>query len=455
VRRRIVALAVAAAALATTVFGVPLGYGIAQYFLGDERNELERVADVAAISVTFDLAAGQVPTGLASPEGDITIGFYDQDGALTTGAGPVGMDATAVAALRGGQVASANDIAGQQVVAVPVADGSRVAGVVRAASDYSGVRLRIAGAWATMLALGLIAIGATWLLAQRQARRLARPLEALVATAQRLGDGDFATRTERSGIPELDAAGRALDTTAERLGALVDRERAFSADASHQLRTPLTGLRLGLETALDRPAAEQRAAMEAALDATDRLEQTITDLLALARESGPHGRPLDIPDLVADVRAVWGPMLAQRDRRLVVDVEPGLPATEVAAASVRQVIGVLLDNATVHGAGTVSLTVRDAGEALALDVADEGPGVADVDRLFTRGASRDDGHGIGLSLARTLAEAEGGRLRLRQPAPPVFSLLLPAGVPTSRPPEGREPEERPSTAPTTRTPGSR
>jgi signal transduction histidine kinase len=425
-----VALAVAAATLATTVFGLPLGYGIGQYFLGDERNELERVADVAAISVTFDLAAGQVPTDLGSPHGDITLGFYDEQGVLTSGAGPDRIDATAADALHDGQVANADDVAGQLVVAVPVADGDRVTGVVRAASDYSGVRLRIAGAWAGMLVLGIVAIAPTWLLARRQARRLARPLESLAGTAQRLGEGDFAARTQRSGIPELDAAGRALDTTAQRLGALVDRERAFSADASHQLRTPLTGLRLSLETALERPPTEQRAAIEAALDSADRLERTITDLLALARDSGPHGRPLQIEDLVVDVRAVWGPMLTQRGRHLVIDVEPGLPATEVGAASVRQVIGVLLDNATVHGAGTVTLTVRDAGEALALDVADEGPGPADVGRLFVRSTRPDDGHGIGLALARTLAEAEGGRLRLRQPSPPVFSLLLPAASST-------------------------
>jgi signal transduction histidine kinase len=84
----------------------------------------------------------------------------------------------------------------------------------------------------------------------------------------------------------------------------------------------------------------------------------------------------------------------------------------------------------VHGAGTVTLTIRNAGEALALDVADQGSGPVDPGRLFERGnSSREDGHGIGLALARTLAEAEGGRLRLRSPSPPVFSLLLPAAPP--------------------------
>jgi signal transduction histidine kinase len=432
-RRRIVAVAVLAATLAITLFGLPLGYGVSRYFLGDEGNELERVADVAALSVTFDLAAGQPPGALVSPQGDITLGYSDATGARTSGAGPASVDAIAGDALHDGRVASADDVAGEQVVAVPVTNGQQVVGVVRAASDYSGVRLRIAVAWGLMLALAAVAIGLTWLLARRQARRLARPLESLAATAQQLGDGDFSARTARSGIPELDAAGRALDSTAARLGALVDRERALSADASHQLRTPLTGLRLGLETALELPPAEQRASIEAAIDSADRLERTITDLLTLARDTGPHGRPLHVPELVGELRAVWGPLLARQHRPLVVEVEAELPDTGVSAAAVRQVLGVLLDNATEHGAGTVTLTVRDAGNALALDVADEGAGPADIGGLFLRRTDRDDGHGIGLALARTLAEAEGGRLRLRQPSPPVFSLLLPAAAPEDGP----------------------
>ena len=424
-------MAVLAATLATTLFGLPLAYGLSQYFLYDESSELERVADVAALSVTFDLASGKAPADPAGSQDDVSVGFYDVTGARINGDGPLRADPTAADALVDGRVSSTDDVDGTQVVAVPVTDGTRVVGTVRAASDYSGVRLRIAGAWVVMLGLAAVAITLTWLLARRQARRLASPLESLAATAQRLGDGDFSARTHSSGIPELDAAGLALNSTAERLGALVDRERALSADASHQLRTPLTGLRLGLETALELPPEEQRASIESAIDSADRLERTISDLLTLARDSGPHGRPLHVPELIEELRAGWAPLLSQQDRALVVHVDDGLPDTGVSAAAVRQVLGVLLDNATVHGAGTVTLTVRDAGGVLALDVADEGSGPADTSRLFLRGTDRDDGHGIGLALARTLAEAEGGRLRLRQPSPPVFSLLLPAATPAA------------------------
>jgi signal transduction histidine kinase len=405
---------------------LPLGWAVAQYFLGDERNEVERVADAGAVSVAADLTRGDTPNDLRSTQGDISVALYGEDGARLTGVGPARADAVARHAL-GGRVAGADDVAGRLVVAVPVTDGDHVIGVVRAASSYTAVRLQIAGAWGLMLGLGILAVAVTWLIARRQARRLASPLEALAGTAQRLGDGDFSVRTTETGIPEIDAAGSAVDTTARRLGELVERERAFSADASHQLRTPLTGLRLGLETALDLPEEKHRAAMEAAIEAADRLERTVADLLALARDAHRSDVPLPVQGLVAGWRSAWAPVLAGRGRQLRVDVAPELPISGASEAAVRQVVDVLLDNAAVHGAGTVTLSVRDAGGAVAIDVADEGPGPADAEAAFRRHGDSAAGHGIGLALARSLAEAEGGRLWLTRPRPPVFSLLLPAG----------------------------
>lgn len=424
-------LSLLAAVLAITLFGVPLAYGVSQYFLGDERNEVERVADTAAITAAADLIRGRTAKDLKTAYGDITVALYGTGGSRLSGLGPQFAD-NVVRRAGGGQVASADDVGGQLVVAVPVSDGDRVTGVIRAASDYSAVRLRIVSAWAGMLGLAAFALVSTWVLARHQARRLAAPLELLAATAQRLGDGDFSMRTTASGIPEIDAAGEALDSTAQRIGALIERERAFSADASHQLRTPLTGLRLGLETSLDLPVTHHRAAMVAAIDSADRLERTIEDLLTLARDAGPHGGVLALADLVAEWAAGWEPALTARQRRLDVQMEHDLPGSRASTAAVRQVVAVLLDNAVRHGAGTVTLTVRDAGAALAIDVADEGAGPADADALFQRRGNGATGHGIGLALARSLAEAEGGRLSVTRTRPPIFTLLLPAvGSPES------------------------
>jgi len=425
VRRRIVTLAVAAAVLAITLFGAPLTYAVAASFLGDEAAEAEHVADVAAIGVAVQLARGERVTSLPSSGSDIVLALYTPDGARVTGHGPAPADGV-VAEATGGQVASDADAVGGLAVAVPVTDGRTVTGVIRAASPYPGVWLRIAGAWSVMLALGVAAVGVTWLVARWQARRLSAPLESLAGAAQRLGEGDFSVRTTASGIPEIDAAGSALDVTADRLDALVSRERGFSSNASHQLRTPLTGLRLTLETALDAPEPARRAALVQALESADRLERTIGDLLSLARHTRGERAALELDPLVADWSAAWAPVLLGRGRQLEVTVAPALPDAHASEAAVRQVVDVLLDNAVVHGRGDVGLVVRDAGATLAIDVSDQGDGPPEPDQVFRSRDGGSPGHGIGLALARALAEAEGGRLVLTRARPPVFSLLLPA-----------------------------
>jgi signal transduction histidine kinase len=138
---------------------------------------------------------------------------------------------------------------------------------------------------------------------------------------------------------------------------------------------------------------------------------------------------LCVGELVAELTEEWRPVIDGRGRVLQVTVEDGLPTGRAAPAAVRQVIGVLLDNAVTHGQGQVTLAARDAGGAVAIEVADEGAGPAEPDLMFRRRADGARGHGIGLSLARSLAEADGGRLLLSRNRPPVFTLLLPVSDP--------------------------
>jgi signal transduction histidine kinase len=342
------------------------------------------------------------------------------------GTGPEGGDAAVYAALHG--EISNKDLNGELVVAVPVTHDTDVIGAVRAASSVMAVYRQVALVWLGMLGLGGLAIGMVWLVARRQARRLARPLEELAEAARRLGQGDFSVRTTPAAIPEIDSVGEALNSTAGRLDDMLARERSFSADASHQLRTPLTGLRLRLEAALEHPGQDLRHAITDGIAAADRLEQTIEELLALARDTrSSNATPLDLPVLLDEIEVGWHDRLAAQDRELHVAVDPLAPVSLASTAAVRQVLTVLLDNAATHGSGTVSVAVRNAADALAIDVSDEGAGItAPEPELFTRRSRLADGHGIGLALARSLAEAEGGRLRLTQPAPPTFTLLVPA-----------------------------
>jgi signal transduction histidine kinase len=239
-------------------------------------------------------------------------------------------------------------------------------------------------------------------------------------------------------VPEIAAVHRSLAVTASRLDGILTRERAFSAEASHQLRTPLAGLRLRLEEAASLPPGSPgvREAVDSALEAADRLDRTVEELLRLAREpAGVRREELAVDDVVdrvvAEVRAD-----APDGRPVTVHAEDGDLHARASEAAVRQILTVLVENALVHGSGTVSVTARDAGPAVAVDVADEGTLTVDEAALFAgRSGDREGtdrtGHGIGLALARRLAEAQGGRLRLRSPAPTTVTLLLPGAEETA------------------------
>jgi signal transduction histidine kinase len=439
-RRRMVGLAVTAAVVAISLFGVPLAVLVARYLLNDERAELEHAADVVALTLAADLARDTTPTALPAAPPAVDVAFYDRAARRDLGTGPDVLE-PAVAEVLSGEV-EPGDSATELVVGVPVVDDGDIAGVVRVSSPRAGTYLQIGLVWLLMAALGAVAVGVAWLMARRQGARLAGPLEQLAGLARRLGDGDFSVRAGPSGIEEIDAVGAALERTAERIGETLARERAFSADTSHQLRTPLTGLRLGLEAALDTPPERLTvpgltAAVLAGIDTCDRLEQIADDLLALARDTNRGGR-LDLGGLLDQLCREWQDGLVASGRRLRVVVAAGLPDAASSTAAVRQVLTVLIDNAARHGAGAVTVTARDAGEALAVDVEDEGPGIPDDAELFVRRSRTADGHGIGLALARGLAEAEGGRLVLTGQSPTRFTLLLPVAD-DARPPDDERP----------------
>lgn len=307
---------------------------------------------------------------------------------------------------------------------------------VRVAMDRADVERRERTAWLVVFVLSATGVLVAVAVALAQARRLVRPLVSLAQASNRLGSGDFSARAPQAGIAEVDAVAQALNSSAQRIGDLVELERRFSTDASHQLRTPLTGLRMRLEELAmtdDLDAVHEEA--EAALTQVDRLASTITELLELRRK-GRVGEQVDL-DLDALVRQharLWEVAFRKAGRRL--EVRPGGSATvRGTPGAVGQALDVLLDNALQHGAGTVTITVEDQRVL----VGDEGVGVAEERSrtLFEPPATGDErpvpgtsgrGNGIGLALARSLVESDGGRLELVRAKPAVFEIVFAEAV---------------------------
>jgi len=211
------------------------------------------------------------------------------------------------------------------------------------------------------------------------------------------------------------------------------RWRAFGTEASHQLRTPLTGLRLRIDNELadstrnGPPTPTQwRQILAETLQHLDNLESTVHDFLALVPSRHASVEPLDVAVLLDEIGASWGSLIEASGRQFVLNAESRLPLALISGAAVRQVLGVLLDNALRHGAGRITLVAKELAGSVALEVHDEGVGFVNKGDPSEPGPDGRQGHNIGLSLARSLAEAGGARLQLSNPGPcPSVSLFLP------------------------------
>jgi signal transduction histidine kinase len=408
--------------IALLVLGIPLAVAVRAAYSDEATLRLEREASEARQHVNpADL--GSTNSAALSNRDRVSIGLYDLRGRKVVGFGPLRADAIVRRAVAG-EIQDGH-IASQLVVAVPLAGSGKVVGVLRASEPEDVINDKTDNTWLAMSALAVGALGIAALLAWWQSRRLGQPIVRLVASADRLGAGDFSIRTEQSGIAELDEIANALDRTAHRLDQLVARERTFSADVSHQLRTPIAGLRVRIESALF-AGSDSTAALEELLAPLDRLEATVEDLLALARDTHSDRAPLDIDELFAEISLLWREPLAATGRHLEVLTDRNLPKPVVADQAVRQILEVLLSNAQQHGRGRITLQARRVRESLVVEVRDEGRTPLDVTTIFTRRVGEQ--HGIGLALARSLAEAEGARLELEGASGQLqttFKLILP------------------------------
>jgi signal transduction histidine kinase len=291
-----------------------------------------------------------------------------------------------------------------------------------------------------LLALGLpllaVAIAGAWLFSGTVARRAARPVEELAEAAGRLGTGDPRPVGRRYGVAELDQVADGLDSAARRVTTLLTADRELAIDASHQLRTPLTALSMRLEEMIasaDDPEAVREEGT-AALHQAERLADVVTQLLSPARRAVGSAALISIDKIVLQQITEWAPAFRHAGRKIVLVGESRLQAW-VTPGGLAQVIATLLDNALMHGKGTVTIRRTKAERSVVIEVEDEGEGVPAelVSRIFERSVSgRPEGTGLGLALARTMAAADGGRIVLARRRPPVFAVFLPTNPPGDR-----------------------
>jgi signal transduction histidine kinase len=406
VRRRLISSTALIAFAAVIVLGIPLALVEAARVRQDTTARLEREADAVAAIVEDRLEAGRpITRHLLLP--------YVRPGHRIV-VRPQSGRPVAVGATFSGRV-------------LRVHAGFRHASDVVAEAPRAELQRRIHRVWLLIAALSgggvLTAIG----LAAIQARRLGRPLELIARRSAQLGDGDFSVRAGHFGVAEIDAIAQGLDSSAGRIAELVAREREFSMNVSHQLRTPLTALRLRLEEAAsldDRDAAT--AELHAALSEADRLETTIAALLAHARKATLGDRiAVNLATVLREHARSWEPVFARAGRVLDMQTD-GNVITQASRGTVGQILDVLLDNALVHGTGTVRAHARADGRTATVVIGDDGPGITeeDADRIFERGASRTGGTGIGLHLARALAQADGGALHIVSGENTEFELRM-------------------------------
>jgi signal transduction histidine kinase len=283
---------------------------------------------------------------------------------------------------------------------------------------------RTAAWWAALVGAATLSFAAALLVARRQANRLTAPLKDLAAVSERLRSGDLSARANLSGIPELDALATAQNASADTITTLLERERRYASQVSHQLRTPLARMTLALDT--NQARGELGSVAEDLRLEIAQLTHTVAGLLTFARE--PDGAMFASPaaelgELMERMRTAWHGPLATKGRRIQVGVPADLADAQVPAGLAEQILGVLIDNASTHGSGTVTIDIRDLGEAIAIDVKDEGSQTRPETDLFTEHLPVRP-HGIGLPLARSLAEAHGGRLQLTSTRPTTFTWLL-------------------------------
>jgi signal transduction histidine kinase len=434
VSTRLLVTMLAFTAVLLGVLVVPLGIASARSERRDLEAKVERDATAVASLAEDALERSAVPSGLlaladryrAETGGRIVV--VDERGrSVVDPSSPTGRDFSTrpeIAQALAGDIAvgtrrSQTLGAGLLYVAVPVASSGVIHGAVRITYPTTTADERVRNTWLALAAIALLALAIAAGLALWLARWASRPLVRLEAVAEGVTAGDLALRAPVDGPSEVRAVAASFNAMVDRVEGMLDDQSAFVADASHQLRTPLTALRLRLENLAAEvgPGAERDVA--AATAEVDRLAELVDALLALARAEGgaSPAEEVDLGALVADRVSAWRALAVERGVALESETE-GRAAAHAGRDRVEQVLDNLVANAVEAAGegGSVLVRVERRGPTVELVVRDDGPGLSDHEKQhafdrFWRGRDTP-GSGLGLAIVRRLVQADGGSVAL-------------------------------------------
>ena len=447
--RRIALTFVALIAALLVLAVVPLGVSMNANEQSSFRYDTQAAAHQVAAAAEEYLADHRTPAAMyeavtsAAGQGDC-VAVYSSGGALVVDASCAAAADSAARAmsaqvLAGGSGSTVRDGTWLRV-AVPVSSDENAGAVVLARSaDPLDDRITAMWGWLILTGVGGLAVGV--LLAVRLARWVSRPLSDLGAAAAQLGDGALQVRAPAdSGPGEVRRLALTFNHMAERTQTLVNSQRTWVADVSHQLRTPLTALRLRLDVLAEEVEGDTAVELAGAQEEIGRLSRMVDGLLAVARAEAavPQPEPVRADLLAAERVAAWEPVA--RERRVRLELEPGPAVTAyLSPGDLEQMLDNILANAleAVADGASVRVSVRpaaaDGRDRALLRVVDDGPGMDEETRRdafhrFVRPGT--GGNGIGLAIVHRLATANGGAVALADT--PGGGLTVELALPSSR-----------------------
>jgi len=411
-RLRIILLVVAASSLVLVSFLVPLALVLrtlaVDRAVSSATVQAQSMAPVVAMLRTDYLRNDVTQVNASRTTTPVTV-FLQHKTVLST---PAPQDAGVRLAQQGHSFTTVTP--GGVEVLVAVQELPWGSAVIRTFVPNAQLNHGVARAWLLLGCVGLGLLTLSVAVAGQLTRSLVRPLAAVARASDGLATGDLSARAELAGPPEVRHVGVGLNRLALRIGELLAHERETVADLSHRMRTPMTALRIDAESLRDHTERTQL------LSDLDGLERTVDEVIRTARGATRQGagEACDAVAVVAERAAFWLPLAEDTDRAMTAELATGELPVRVSAEDLGACMDILLENVFAHTPDGAALAIRLSRQAAGgawLVVADDGPGFPSADPT-KRGHSGGGSTGLGLDIARRIAESSGGALTIGRSA---------------------------------------